>query len=96
MNFCYKSARIWQIVGYIIVIVKILGRPLNFFRFPVANFAFLNFGKPHNPVFLYFIFLCALNKNFAGTGARFAAQPAGRTERMTDPWTIWTKRSSAC
>src|SRR5699024_6877842 len=48
--------------------VKILGRPLNFFRFPVANFAFLNFGKPHNPVFLYFIFLCALNKNLAGTG----------------------------
>ena len=24
MNFCYKSARIWQIVGYIIVIVKIV------------------------------------------------------------------------
>ena len=24
MNFCYKSARIWQIVGYIIAIVKIV------------------------------------------------------------------------
>ena len=24
MDFCYKSARIWQIVGYIIAIVKII------------------------------------------------------------------------